>query len=329
MRTLLYYPTIGLPPPTWVRRALLYWDRLAGIVPEGFKIELKGDFLTLIEEQVFERIHPSLLMSTGLVDEFRDEVCAVLPTVEPSSNLAAFEIHTNKLLHAIPDDLLNRVHRGQDGPWFKMERNAAFAYMGILARHLAAAWDEVAYTGTNFEKHIRPFIDPGASTEPGVALSLLLPAPAPSVPLHKVLKFRRDRRDELLRLRKLIDEFGDELADAAKEGTPHDLKHVSERFLEKVAVERHELKRLLGDSLITSLSSYLKEFVAFRDPPVLSSAGVGAVAGEIYGPSTGFLLGVGSITAVQLQKTHKSRKDIRAASPVTYLHAAARKGIVE
>jgi len=35
-RSVLYYPTITIPPGSWLRNAVLYWDSVGSIVPRSF-----------------------------------------------------------------------------------------------------------------------------------------------------------------------------------------------------------------------------------------------------------------------------------------------------
>jgi hypothetical protein len=64
-RTILYFPTIAVPNGTWLRRALLYWDEVASIVPQGYTgeslIPYTPEVQYLLSEGVFKPISPTRL----------------------------------------------------------------------------------------------------------------------------------------------------------------------------------------------------------------------------------------------------------------------------
>ena len=43
-RTILYYPTIGIPSGAWLREALFYWDEIGSIVPASYRRALREGF---------------------------------------------------------------------------------------------------------------------------------------------------------------------------------------------------------------------------------------------------------------------------------------------
>lgn len=35
-KILLYYPTIDIPSPGWIRQGLMYWDKIGSILPDSY-----------------------------------------------------------------------------------------------------------------------------------------------------------------------------------------------------------------------------------------------------------------------------------------------------
>ena len=45
-RTILYYPEIQIPTSgTWIRKALLYWDKIGAIVPRSYDDQMDAKML--------------------------------------------------------------------------------------------------------------------------------------------------------------------------------------------------------------------------------------------------------------------------------------------
>jgi hypothetical protein len=38
-RTILYYPSITIQSPGWIRKSILYWDRIGTMIPRDFDTE--------------------------------------------------------------------------------------------------------------------------------------------------------------------------------------------------------------------------------------------------------------------------------------------------
>src|SRR5215203_164727 len=84
-RSILYYPTITVPNGVWLRRALLYWDRVASIVPqENYESFTRDAYTSEIEflssEGAFREVYPEALFygspdrTQKLIDEVKDAV---------------------------------------------------------------------------------------------------------------------------------------------------------------------------------------------------------------------------------------------------------------
>src|SRR5215203_2168689 len=84
-RTILYYPTISVPGGVWLRRALLYWDQVASIVPAGDYRRFKNEAYTrdvenLVSARAFREIYPQTLFEerSDKTEEFVEELEAAV-----------------------------------------------------------------------------------------------------------------------------------------------------------------------------------------------------------------------------------------------------------
>src|SRR5258708_7233354 len=71
-KVLLYYPTIDIPSPSWVRQGLMYWDKIGSIVPDSYDAHLpknlrySDQIQPLYDSGLFRPFNPAdLLMRVG------------------------------------------------------------------------------------------------------------------------------------------------------------------------------------------------------------------------------------------------------------------------
>src|SRR5215217_4577200 len=150
-RTILYFPTIAVPNGTWLRRALLYWDEVASIVPlshhpfvgraamepSGALIPFTPEVRYLWSEGAFKPIPPEQLFGREytLGDEFERELMAALSSdtfqrllPQPQRRKLDARIHFTKLswgaMYLLRDrDLAERErHVPFGGDWYLVER---------------------------------------------------------------------------------------------------------------------------------------------------------------------------------------------------------------
>ena len=78
LRTILYYPTIIIPHGNWLRQAIMFWDEVASIVPEGMDYLYTPEINFLHRNRIFRPIRPDTLMrSEGgweKLEEFEEEL---------------------------------------------------------------------------------------------------------------------------------------------------------------------------------------------------------------------------------------------------------------
>ncbi len=66
-RNILYYPTISLPPSGWLRQALLYWEKVTFLAPQGtagFSFIDRNDDIEYLEKE--GELEPIGIASLGI-----------------------------------------------------------------------------------------------------------------------------------------------------------------------------------------------------------------------------------------------------------------------
>jgi len=167
-RTLLYYPTIEIPQRSWLRNALLYWDQVSSIVPQGSTMSPEISYL-MAEEQ-FRPVEPGKLFGnrqhSNLVIDFQEEFkkqVASFRFSEKSPKLdVRYRIHLDKVKTAIVHrssgdpkgvlDFLEELGLSKKFPgdqWVVFQRDIGLTYMALLAKYLAEIDSNITSIGTD------------------------------------------------------------------------------------------------------------------------------------------------------------------------------------
>lgn len=208
--TMMYYPFVH-PPRTVLWQALLYWDELTSIAPEG-GYQFGRDLVVLGDRGLYRPTHADDLPSRARADLVSDlrQVVEELPGEDlvpvPGPLGPDNRVYWGKLPYEVENDL---VEIGALVPQEDMLRASPLLLsrlMVVLAKHLAAA-----------ARGVIPFTDSPSANQVAFAplgpdlqhrrcwqlqIGHLLPVPAHDVPLAKVLEFRDaydDERQELAR----------------------------------------------------------------------------------------------------------------------------------
>lgn len=144
----LYFPYIDVPSTSWTTQAILYWDKLASIVPmDHLHDPDQMDDLTreLLSEGLVEAIVPGMYIHQARkFDECFIEFVEtrVLPIRRHSTPrrtpLPVTRIHAEKM-GQIPDFLVDSgLARRLDGAWYEIDTPLANQFMAYLATVLSA-----------------------------------------------------------------------------------------------------------------------------------------------------------------------------------------------
>jgi hypothetical protein len=200
-RTILYYPNIEVPTSgPWIRRALLYWDDVAAIVPRSYDDYMdaqavkrfRPEVQELYEQNIFRPLDPGSLFIDGTTQAFRRDWESVSTTQRRrfnSSNRSecSVPIYKDKTSQRIFHELEARGLAADTGNplLYFFEPSTAAIYMALLAKHMAAAQTNPTIPGTDIEGLSNRAFGKGISgnLEPVLAARLadVIPVPSPSV----------------------------------------------------------------------------------------------------------------------------------------------------
>jgi hypothetical protein len=197
MPILLYYPTISIPDSTWLRQAVLFFDRIASIAPRvlwdpdarELSVPLTPELRFLWNEAVYEPLDPEAFVGErGRLSLGRQPT---LPAPEPRWD-RAFRLKQDleaaidrRGFVAGPDAAFVKVHRGKlhptmldsltarglvkehvpggaeaDGEWLRVERRTALLYMSLLAEALCDVHRMSMVPGTDLPEYNELLYDP-------------------------------------------------------------------------------------------------------------------------------------------------------------------------
>ena len=354
-RTVLYYPTIAVPDPSWLRRALLYWDEVASIVPwdlgSEYALERVGaskqnafDLQFLLSEGAFRPIHPHRLLlggveeqesATALQEEFQRTASSGLFRRLGSGRPPSYmPLHLNKISDSVIDFLEDEglAEARTDDEWLPVEENAALLYMSLLAKRLAECDGPGTVTGTDSRRYMQ--LAYGSSSAWSGSRCLMvqvfdaLPVPRPEASLADILKFKSDRQEELGRFLEVLDDLQD---DVARSETWEQVEHVAARFQRTMNHAVRNLKTQLRDARVpTILGSFTTLLGHSFLPPV--AMGLASATGLSPLPLSVTLPLGASYGALKLSQFLVDRRNVRRdrlrSSPYSYLYHASSRSII-
>lgn len=213
----LYFPYIDVPSTTWTTQAILYWDKLASIVPmDHLDDPERMDELTrnLLTEGLVEAIVPGMYVHQArkfdecFIEFVETKVLPLRRRRAPHQTpLAMTRIHAEKM-GQIPDYLVHAgLARRLDWAWYEIDRPLANQFMAYLATVLGALPDVNATPVTDKAivaaalrgRHPARNRDGDLHTFRAreVVLNSLLPIPDGPLDLRKLVRFK-ERHGHLL-----------------------------------------------------------------------------------------------------------------------------------
>ncbi len=312
-RTLLYYPTISIPDGSWIRKALLYWDEVASIVPRGVfskepLITLSEDMKLLKDNGVFRFINPEALIlgnemmkpASELEKEFKSIFSGSFfqNLISNNKTYKFVKIHNHKVSSFIFNYLsqknLAKVNSGDNHEWYLFEENTALLYMALLAKYISFVDKNVTIPGSDYSEYEKLIFDPISNEKVYNCLNIkfinALPSPREDSKLGDILDFKNKRKDELLNFRVVMDDFYDLIKDS---NDYSHLKYNLLKFQEKLKKNIIGLDKLMSDSKLEKVLSISKTIINIKSPSFWSTA-----LGTIVSPFTPILLFFGSLSGL-------------------------------
>lgn len=222
--SVLYYPSIEFQSIEWVKRALLFWDHVYRIVPDGYTPNDPQEIMSLKEHNLVIDIPVSEGEKQKTASSFLKFIKGLeyVPSglnVQDTDRLNKYK--ADYRLIRLFDAIADKYDFKRDGDWYYFPRNIARGYMFTLAqtiaesRRLVRATDDLDVWSVSpyfTEKGNFPFEDvPYKQGNEGVYCSLMiedaLPTNVGSLTSKQIIDFNVNHKDERTIFRNRINEL--------------------------------------------------------------------------------------------------------------------------
>lgn len=234
-------------------------------------------------------------------------------------------MHPDKMPHILRRAMdFDRHYRDEDGDWLLVDGRFADAYMAAMASRLAQQLELSPLTsnepshGLSFRFLFDDVVENSNQSATGALVSIAMRGLAvdASVPVDKLIKFRRNRKDQYIEMAQKFVEFSAEISesDEVDDGKAL-LDKAQSTYNNKIEPQLRALKRELDNSSIQTAWEG-----AFRALTV-SVPSAGAL-GYFTGLTGGALLGAGALLTVADVgvRSYLAGRKSRGSNPFSYLH---------
>ncbi len=257
-QTILYYPAINIPNNTWLKSALLYWDKISSILPYADYCNLSPELLYLQNQGYYSPVIPQELFHSAYTEQFVQTVKDRFKKRSTQSNAAtsvhydsrtapAYDlIHYNKLSPELSNFFYEHhlVRHNSEQNWIEMDSRAASIYMRTLAEFLIKCYPDDMVVGTDqlqSQKQLYPAFPGHSPSCISLSLEHCLPQPAPNVGLEDILRFKATHQEDFNYFQKKLRDFESRLAGCNE---IEELKSETERFKEEWQAALRKKQRL-------------------------------------------------------------------------------------
>jgi hypothetical protein len=363
-RKILYYPTI-LVPSSWLKWAILYWDKASSIIPSEWEekpvLESRSDLVLyesmkyLGEEGLFEPTRPEHSYSNfreyvdnrALRKKAHEKVLSELKEFLKSPSFMSgvrrdwtknlsYRIHGSKMSHETLAFLmdLKLVEKEPTGfyysSWFFVEKNIYLLYMALLAKNLADIDADYTVSSTDWPQYETMVFESDDQEHGFLSLRTkfidILPVPRDNVSIKDIVKFRKEKRNELLDFREILDALQKETSSAKSQA---EVKQILLQYKERIERGNANLKNSMRESNIKIASSVLASLIDIKTPALLVETigfSLARVPMEISIPA---IVGTAAIqvSCALIDRRNEQTAKIRE-SPFSYLYHAEKKKII-
>lgn len=325
----LYYPYIQIPDNLWLRRAILYWDKISPIVPSAVEREIPEEHVSreLKSYGLLDFVRPESILSEA-ERELSESFLKIVTNKEFLSKIGPVEkrrydcrIHRDKFADTLLSKLKGlNLFKEHDYDWLLFETYTGTIYMGFLASCLSRylklepITDVKVYQDGFLRSNLIPSNRTAVSTS--LVLEKLLPAPKREIAVKEIIQFKEKHERELLAFRNVI------------RSTLTSLKAVTDehQYNEKLSAVIDEIKEhcLVLDRKMKD-NGWETVWNAVETPFKLSLQEVGVVGlvGTNYSvPVVIGVLGANAVVKIMREVFHNHRvrrESILEASPYTYV----------
>lgn len=354
-RKAIYYPTI-IPPLSWLKKAVFYWDKVSSIIPEEWEKNPVIDspnakksyeiINMLIAEGIFEPTRTDSNQGTNenfdlyynLYQEIKELHDQGIIKKRKKVNVESeqyFKIHNKKvsLQISVFFDKLGLLKKDIERlDWLSLEKKTSLIYMALLAKALADIDPDFTVVCTDNPEYERIVFQSNdlKNSFPSLRTNLLeiLPSPREDVSIEEIIKFRKKRHSELIAFRDVIDNFEKDISNAENYQS---LKEIIIQNEEKIEKERNKLRDSLADSKISSVFAAASTLIDVKSPSLWETITLFLGSATPIPPIVSFPIIAGTaciqIGAVLVNKRSEKSAKIRE-SPFSYLYLAEKSQLI-
>jgi hypothetical protein len=226
---LLYYPTIEICDESWLKSALLFWDRVHRIVPQGYRPTDSPEIRRAVDAGLLVDIHPEPDDRSGAITGFESFLAQLdnVPVAYDDEELeSTTRVHRDKIdsrLYPVLDAAARTI---VDDEWIELSPIVARGYMNTLAqiiadrRNLVLGTDNpYAFvvgshmsTGGNFSDFVFESCEHDGAMFMGLCWRDMVPANIRAARMKDVVDFSQRHTDERLEFRRESEKFCEELS---------------------------------------------------------------------------------------------------------------------
>lgn len=325
----LYYPSISIPNDSWIRRVLLYSDKIASIVPYDMKNHLNYNLEYLISNNEYRSLSPEEFFGEfENVRNFEDEVKDYFSSeifkkmLEKESNRNKSLIFESKFTNEIKFffESMNYYDQVIESEWKETPKIVGDTYLAILAKHMGDFYSYIPTTNSVKNQNLA-FKNNNLPREKVGELRLLesLPTPSKDIPIIQIIDFKNKRKQELLKFKEILRE---NLEKISKIDNEEELSQYIHIFKEKLQIEVNDIKQLLKENKISYSLESLKTLVQLDKDLIVKIATGSLITGVSGSPITGAAIVGTAEVAINLCGIVKDyyihKNDVIRNSPYSY-----------
>lgn len=302
VETALYFPYIQVPREDWFTPVLLYWDRIASIVPYRLEPAELGEYMhQLLNEGLVDPVRPDEAQTLngrhGFDDQFMELLeSSPLPRSHPPYRWS--RIHREKARRQLFESMkglgLAEGPYGRYDEWWRVEEQTAGLYMlhlvGSICRYNRGLFP-VTDTRLTLTGLTEPLDDKSSRLQDlrYAAIMGALPAPSGRVSPRELASFKGTHQDQLRKLHNHLNEKLKELADIDNDQLRQSATtKVLAEIRDDVRVLREQMSRQWPRIILTSVAGL-----------ILGGLGLGAAVAS-GGTALALGLGVANVVGAQV-----------------------------
>lgn len=326
----IYYPYILIPDNLWLRRVILYWDRICPIVPWTLQEDIPPNHVSreLEAAGVLEFIQPEQYLGwregVSLSEEFSDIVSSkrFQKALGPKKRRSySSRIHSDKFTGGLLSDIKSLdlyVQSKNSGGWLLFEEKTASLYMGLLASSLAKqlSMDPLTDNPKYHSGFLKSQFLPSDRKEAFISLILqdILPTPRDPIDVRVILEFKNKYEQELLTFRRSIRNMVDSLYSSDK---PVSIDGIVNALKDEMKENCLLLQRRLSENKIETTFAVLESVFPLELPKIATILGASYISIPL---GLGLL---GTNASIKISKAifegSKRRNSILESNPYSYI----------